>query len=247
MIYVVGNEQRYHFQVLFKVLELLGYEWAENLYHLAYGMVNLPEGKMKSREGTVVDADDLIVELEALAVEIMQGEEAEELETEDLQSTAEKIALGALNYYLLQPSPLRDMIFDPRQSLSFTGNTGVYLQYSGVRISSLMRKFEARGRKFEGGRFKPELLDQAEEWLLVKQLASYPESVLQAAAELNPSVLTTALFELAQGFNRYWHSTPFLHNEDADQVVSRITLCRAIHQVLHNGLRLIGVPFLDRM
>jgi arginyl-tRNA synthetase len=249
MIYVVANEQRYHFQVLFKVLELLGYDWAENLYHLAYGMVNLPEGKMKSREGTVVDADDLIEELEALAAEIMQGDEAEaeEIEVEDLQDTAEKIALGALNYYLLQPSPLRDMIFDPKESLSFTGNTGVYLQYSGVRISSLMRKYDERVQNFKEGDFKPELLNQADEWSLVKQLASYPESVVQAAAELNPSFLTTALFELAQTFNRYWHNTPFLHNKDADQVVSRVTLCRMVRQVLYNGMRLIGIPFLDRM
>jgi len=247
MIYVVGNEQRYHFQVLFKVLELLGYDWAKDLYHLAYGMVNLPEGKMKSREGTVVDADDLIEELEALAAGVMQGDEAEEIEVEDLSATAEKVVLGALNYYLLQPSPLRDMIFDPKESLSFTGNTGVYLQYSGVRISSLLGKFEERGHKFKGGRFRPEILGQAEEWSLVKQLASYPESVVQAAAELNPSILTAALFELAQTFNHYWHSTPFLHNEDADQVVSRITLCRAVRQVLYNGMRLIGIPFLDRM
>ncbi len=249
MIYVVGNEQRFHFRVLFKVLERLGYSWAKNLYHLAYGMVNLPEGKMKSREGTVVDADDLIEELENLAVEIMQGQEAqtEEIEVEDLRGTAEKIALGALNYYLLQPSPLRDMIFDPKESLSFTGNTGVYLQYSGVRISSLMRKYGERAGKFEGGAFKPELLDQADEWSLVKQLASYPESLAQAATELNPSILTTALFELAQTFNRYWHNTPFLHNEDADLVISRIRLCSAVRQVLYNGMQLIGVPFLDRM
>jgi arginyl-tRNA synthetase len=249
MIYIVANEQRYHFQVLFKVLELLGYEWAETLYHLAYGMVNLPEGKMKSREGTIVDADDLIAELERMAGKIMEEDEAQaqEIEMQDLQGTAEKIALGALNYYLLQPSPLKDMIFDPKQSLSFSGNTGVYLQYSGVRISSLMRKFEERDLKSKGGVLKPELLDQPVEWLLAKQLASYPESVAQAADELNPSIVTTALFDLAQTFNHYWHSTPFLHSEEADQVVSRITLCQAVRQVLHNGMRLIGVPFLDRM
>jgi arginyl-tRNA synthetase len=249
MIYIVGNEQRYHFQVLFRVLELLGYAWAPNLYHLAYGMVNLPEGKMKSREGTVVDADDLIAELEALAAETMEGEAAdtEELEVEDIRGTAEKIALGALNYYLLQPSPARDMIFDPKQSLSFTGNTGVYLQYSGVRLSSLLRKFEERSRHFGGGVLRAEILDQADEWLLAKQLASYPESVVQAAAELNPSILATTLFELAQTFNHYWHSTPFLHNDDADLVVSRVALCRTVRQVLYNGMGLMGIPFLDRM
>jgi len=249
MIYVVGNEQRYHFQVLFKVLELLGYNWAGNLYHLAYGMVNLPEGKMKSREGTVVDADDLIEDLQALAEDKIRGEEAEaeEFEVEDLQGTAEKVVLGALNYYLLQPSPLKDMIFDPKESLSFSGNTGPYLQYTGARISSMLRKFNQRAGKFQGGTFKSELLEQPDEWLMVKQMAGYPETVVQAARELNPSILTAALFELAQTFNHYYHHNPVLHNEDRNLVVSRITLAQTVRQVLYNGMRLIGIPFLDRM
>jgi arginyl-tRNA synthetase len=249
MIYVVANEQRYHFQVLFKVLELLGYDWAQDLYHLAYGMVNLPEGRMKSREGSIVDADDLIRDLEALAEEKIWGAEAEdqEIEVEDPQSTAEKIALGALNYYLLQPSPLKDMIFYPKESLSFTGNTGPYLQYTGARISSMLGKFEQRAERFEGGAFDPELLGQPDEWLMVKQMASYPEAVAQAATEFNPSILTTALFDLAQTFNHYYHHNPVLHNEDRNLVASRITLARAVRQVLYNGMGLIGVPFLDRM
>jgi arginyl-tRNA synthetase len=246
MIYVVGNEQRYHFQVLFKVLELLGYDWAGNLYHLAYGMVNLPEGKMKSREGIVVDADDLIEDLQRQAeVEINKRNRQQELG--NLKEAVEKIALGALNYYLLQPSPLKDMIFDPAESVSFSGNTGPYLQYSGARISSMLHKFNQRARQFEGGAFKPELLRQPDEWLIVKQLGSYPESVLQAAEQLNPSILTAALFELAQTFNHYYHDNPVLHNEDRDLVVSRITLARVVRQVLYNGMRLIGIPFLDRM
>ena len=249
MIYVVGNEQRYHFQVLFRVLQLLGYDWAKDLHHLAYGMVNLPEGKMKSREGTVVDADDLIEDLQVLAEEKIRGQEAdsEEFEVEDLQATAEKVVLGALNYYLLQPSPFKDMVFDPKESLSFTGNTGPYLQYTGARISSMLRKFENRAERFEGGTFRSGLLQQPEEWLMVKQMAGYPESVLQAAGELNPSILTAALFDLAQSFNHYYHHNPVLHNEDRDLVVSRITLARAVRQVLYNGMRLIGIPFLDRM
>jgi arginyl-tRNA synthetase len=246
MIYIVGNEQRYHFQVLFKVLELLGYDWAENLYHLAYGMVNLPEGKMKSREGTVVDADYLIEDLERLAAE-ETFEKDRQAEVVDLKLTAENIALGALNYYLLQPSPLKDMIFDPKESLSFSGSTGPYLQYTGARISSMLRKFNERKLKFQGGVFKPELLSQPDEWLIVKQMASYPESVIQAARELNPSIVTAALFELAQTFSRYYHDNPVLHNEDPDLVVSRITLAQAVRQVLANGMGLIGVPFLDRM
>jgi arginyl-tRNA synthetase len=249
MIYVVGNEQRHHFRVLFTVLQMLGYDWAKNLYHLAYGMVNLPEGKMKSREGTVVDADDLLGDLQALAGEKIRGEEAEnqEVEVEDLQATAEKIALGALNYYLLQPSPLKDMIFDPKESLSFTGNTGPYLQYTGARISSMLRKFDARAKRFEGGAFRSELLEQPDEWLMVKQMAAYPDAVVQAAGELNPSILTAAAFELAQTFNHYYHRNPVLQNEDRDLVVSRITLAQAVRQVLYNGMRLIGIPFLERM
>lgn len=246
MIYIVGNEQRYHFQVLFKVLELLGYDWAENLYHLAYGMVNLPEGKMKSREGTVVDADDLIEDLERLAAEEIV-EKGRQTEVGDLKLTAEKIALGALNYYLLQPSPLKDMIFDPKESLSFSGSTGPYLQYTGARISSMLRKFNERKLEFQRGVFKPELLTQPDEWSIVKQMASYPESVIQAARELNPSIITAALFELAQTFSHYYHDNPVLHNEDPDLVVSRITLAQAIRQVLAGGMSLIGVPFLDRM
>jgi arginyl-tRNA synthetase len=246
MIYIVGNEQRYHFQVLFKVLELLGYDWAENLYHLAYGMVNLPEGKMKSREGTVVDADDLIEDLERLAAEEIV-EKDRQAEVGDLKLTAEKIALGALNYYLLQPSPLKDMIFDPKESLSFSGSTGPYLQYTGARISSMLRKYNERRNEFQGGVFKPELLTHPDEWLLVKQMASYPESVGQAARELNPSIVTAALFELAQTFSHYYHDNPVLHNEDPNLVISRITLAQAVRQVLANGMVLIGVPFLDRM
>ena len=246
MIYIVGNEQRYHFQVLFKVLELLGYGWAENLYHLAYGMVNLPEGKMKSREGTVVDADDLIEDLERLAAEEIV-EKDRQAEVGDLKLTAEKIALGALNYYLLQPSPLKDMIFDPKESLSFSGSTGPYLQYTGARISSMLRKFNERQHEFRDGVFKPELLTQPDEWSIVKHMASYPESVIQAARELNPSIVTASLFELAQTFSHYYHDNPVLHNENPDLVVTRITLARAARQVLANGMGLIGVPFLDRM
>ena len=246
MIYVVGNEQRYHFQVLFKILELLGYPWAENLFHLAYGMVNLPEGKMKSREGTVVDADDLLDDLQRMAEEEIREKERES-EVGDLRTTAEKVALGALNYFLLQPSPFKDMIFDPRKSLSFSGNTGPYLQYTGARISSMQRKFNERAEKFRGGAFEPGILDQSDEWLIVKQLAAYPDIVRQAADQLSPSVLATFLFELAQTFSHYYHDNPVLHNEDPDLVVSRITLAQAVRQVLYNGMRLIGVPFLDRM
>ena len=246
MIYVVGNEQRYHFQMLFKVLEMLGHPWARNLHHLAYGMVNLPEGKMKSREGTVVDADDLLERMESLAVEEIR-EKGREKEVEDSSAAARKIALGALHFYLLQPSPYKDMIFDPRESISFLGSTGPYLQYSGARISSMLRKFAERQERYRGGGFRPELLGQPEEWEIVKRLAAYPDNVLLAAQELNPSVLTGHLYELAKAFSQFWHEHPVLQNEDPDLVVSRITLAGCVRQVLYNGMRLIGVPFLERM
>jgi arginyl-tRNA synthetase len=246
MIYVVGNEQRYHFQVLFQVLRILGHAWAGNLHHLAYGMVNLPEGKMKSREGTVVDADELIAQLEELAAAEIRAKEREG-QIENLEATAEAIALGALNFYLLAPSPYKDMVFDPGESISFTGATGPYLQYTGARISSMLRKFGERQKRFRGGRFQPERLDRPEEWELVKALASFPEVLAQAARELNPSLLATHLFELARAYSSYYHDYPVLQNEDADLVVSRIHLARALRQALGNGLALIGVPFLQKM
>ncbi|MBN1835967.1 MAG: arginine--tRNA ligase [Spirochaetales bacterium] len=246
MIYVVGNEQRHHFQVLFEILAMLGHEWARNLHHLAYGMVNLPEGKMKSREGTVVDADDLIESMEALAIEEIR-EKGREAEIEDLSGAARKIALGALHFYLLQPSPYKDMIFDPKESISFLGSTGPYLQYTGARISSMLRKFGERRERFAGGSFRPELLKAPEEWEILKRLSAYPDTVLLAARELNPSVLTAHLYELARAFSQFWHEHPVLQNEDADLVVSRISLARSVRQVLYNGMRLIGVPFLERM
>ncbi len=247
-IYVVGNEQRYHFQVLFKVLGLLGHAWAADLHHLAYGMVTLPEGmgKMKSREGTAVDADDLIASLESLAAAEIRDKQRE-AEIEDLPGTAEAIALGALNYYLLAPSPYKDMIFDPRESISFTGATGPYLQYTGARISSMLRKFAERAERFRAGRLRAELLAAPEEWELIKSMGAFPESVAQAARELNPSLLASHLFELARTYASYYHEHPVLHNEDQDLVVSRIRLAAAVRQVLACGLTMIGVPFLEKM
>jgi len=245
-IYVVGNEQRYHFQVLFKVLGLLGHTWAQDLHHLAYGMVNLPEGRMKSREGTVVDADDIVADLEALAASEIR-EKQREADIEDLAGTAESIALGALNYYLLAPSPYKDMIFDPKESISFTGATGPYLQYTGARISSMLRKFGERAERFRAGKLRAELLAAPEEWELIKSMAVLPETVAQAARELNPSLLTTHLFELARTYASYYHDHPVLHNEDPDLVVSRIHLAEAVRQVLACGMEMVGVPFLEKM
>ncbi|HVO38574.1 MAG TPA: arginine--tRNA ligase [Spirochaetia bacterium] len=246
MIYVVGSEQRHHFQVLFRVLARLGYPWAASLHHLAYGMVNLPEGKMKSREGTVVDADDLLDELEGLAVEEIKAKEREE-DVGDLSETARDIALGALHYWLLQITAVKDMTFDPKESISFNGNTGPYLQYTGARISSMLRKFEERRAKYSGGRPDTGALTLPEEWEIAKSLALFPETVSAAAHDLNPSVMAAYLFELCKSFSRYYQDHPVLRNEDVNLVHSRIALVRGMLQVLQNGLSLLGIPFLSVM
>lgn len=246
MVYVVGSEQEYHFNVLFHVLKMLGYEWTRNLHHLAYGMVNLSEGKMKSREGTVVDADDLLRRLFDLAKKEIT-DKGREAEVDDIDYTAERITQAAVNYYVLHVSPLKDMIFDPKESISFNGDTGPYLQYTGARISSILRKFEQMNDKFEAGKFSPALIGEGDEWELVKKLAMFPEMVSQAAEELNPSLLAGFLFDIAKTFSRYYHDNPVLHNESVDLVVTRVTLTKAVLQVLKNGYELILIPFLEKM
>ncbi|MCX7788285.1 MAG: arginine--tRNA ligase [Spirochaetes bacterium] len=245
MIYVVASEQNYHFKVLFSILERLGYEWAKNLYHLSYGMVNLPEGKMKSREGTVVDADDLLDELTEMAKEEIRTKEREG-EVGDLEGTAGKIALGALHYYLLQPSPSKDIVFNPRESLSFTGNTGPYIQYTGARICSMVRKLdEVPQVKERTG--KPSDLNTGEEWELVKLLFEFPAMVEQSAISYNPSLLANYLYEVSKTFSRYYHEHPILFAENPDVAASRVQLSRCVLQVLKNGMHLLNIPFLEVM
>ncbi len=245
MIYVVASEQNYHFKVLFSILERLGYGWAKNLYHLSYGMVNLPEGKMKSREGTVVDADDLLDELAEMAREEIRGKEREE-EVGNIEETAEKIALGALHYYLLQPSPSKDMVFNPRESLSFTGNTGPYIQYTGARICSMMRKLEGMPRLKER-QGEPKHLETEEEWELVKLLFDFPSVVELSASTYNPSLVANYLYEISKSFSRYYHEHPILYAEDPQVAASRVELSRCVLQVLRNGMYLLNIPFLEVM
>ncbi len=246
LIYVVASEQNYHFKVLFIVLKRLGYDWADNLYHLAYGMVLLPEGKMKSREGKVVDADELFEELKQLAMKEIRDKGREE-EVDDIEITSEKIALGALNYYLLQVHPVKDIVFYPEESISFTGNTGPYIQYTGARISSMLRKFKERIDNYRGGQFRIELLDSDIEWEIVKALAAFGDIIEKAADGFNPSLITDYLFELCKNYSRYYHDYPVLHNEDKDIVISRIELSRAVLEVLKIGMDLLGIPFLEKM
>jgi arginyl-tRNA synthetase len=244
LIYVVMSEQNYHFRVLFHILKRLGYSWAENLYHLSYGMVHLPEGRMKSREGTVVDADDLIAELEKLAKQEII-DKGRETEVDDVDQTAADVALGALHYFLLQVNPGRDMIFNPADSLSFSGNTGPYIQYMGARISSMLDKYDES--TYAEAEFKAELLDSEQERELMKLLSAFPEQVVQAADQHNPAVIVSFLYELAKTFSRFYHDIPILRNDDKNLVKTRIELSKAVLQVIQNACYLLNIPFLDKM
>ncbi|MDX9957313.1 MAG: arginine--tRNA ligase, partial [Spirochaetia bacterium] len=212
LVYVVANEQQYHFKVLFHILERLGYDWARNLFHLSYGMVNLPEGRMKTREGTVVDADALLESLKDIALEEIQAKGREEA-MGDAAEIAEKIALGAVHYYLAQATPAKDMVFNPKDSLSFNGDTGPYIQYMGARISSMLRKRDKGEGKAPGGTLRPELLAGDAEWELVRRIAQYPEIVEQAGAESNPALVAAHMYDLASAFSRYYHDNPILNCE----------------------------------
>ncbi len=246
LIYVVGAEQEYHFQVLFHALKKLGYSWADMLFHLSYGMVNLPEGKMKSREGTVVDADDLLKQLSEMAADEIRSKDRAEA-VGDVEETGRKIALAALHYFLLQVSPYKDMIFNPKESLSFNGNTGPYLQYMSARISSMLEKFEERKGEFEGVSPDYSVMNSDAEWELVKALSSFPAAVRSAANDLNPSAVAAHLYDTAKSFSRFYHDCPILGSDDKVVTVTRIELAGAALQVLKKGFELVNIPFLSKM
>jgi arginyl-tRNA synthetase len=246
LVYVVGNEQQYHFKILFETLRRLGYDWAGDLHHLAYGMVNLPSGRMKTREGTVVDADDLVDELASMAAAEIEAK-GREGAVGDSQSIAEKIALGALHYYLLQTSPGKDMMYDPEQSLSFAGDTGPYIQYMGARASSIIRKHEAGEGNAIKGSARPELLSGDADWAIVRCVAELPEAVEAAAASLEPSILAAYLHELAAEFSSWYRDNPVLNNEDSNLAASRLELVKAVKRSFEAATALICVPFLEAM
>ena len=245
LVYVVGSEQIYHFKVLFLVLKKLGYSWADMLYHLSYGMVNLPEGRMKSREGTVVDADDLIDSLRDMAVEEIKVKNREEA-VGDINDVAEKIALGALHYFLLQVTPSKDMLFNPKESLSFNGDTGPYLQYMGARITSVLKKAEA-SPSVQGAVSDYSLLDEEYEWELLKLLAKFPDVVDDAGRNMDPSRIALYLYELSKGFSRFYHECPILDEKNPVLSKTRLDLAKSVLVVLKNAMNLVMIPFLESM
>lgn len=246
LVYVVASEQNYHFKILFHILKKLGFEWADKLYHLSYGLVNLPSGRMKSREGTIVDADDLIDSLHADALEAIK-ERGRDEEVGDADDVAEKVALAALHYYLLQATPIKDMLFNPAESLSFNGNTGPYLQYMGARITSILRKAEEAGVKLNNSKEAVSLLKEPEEWELIRVLGSFPEMVAKAAENLDPSVITAYLYDVSRLFSKFYQQCSIMNCEDEKTKGARLFLAECTLTVLKKAMGLVLVPFLEKM
>lgn len=246
LVYVVASEQIHHFKVLFYVLKQLGYEWANKLFHLSYGLVNLPNGRMKSREGTVVDADDLIDSLHADALKEIQ-DKGRDAEVGNPDEVAEKVALAALHYYLLQITPIKDMVFNPEESLSFNGNTGPYLQYMGARIVSILRKAQEQNITPDYSEESASLLKEDAEWDLIKALGQFPSLVTRAAENLDPSVMTSYLYDVSKLFSKFYQQCPILSAKDEKLIRARLGLAECTLTVLKNAMELVLVPFLEKM
>ena len=242
LIYTVGNEQDYHFDVLFKILKKLGYIWAENLYHLSYGMVELPEGKMKSREGTVVDADDLMQEMVETAKE--KAEELGKLENlseEEKEKSYETVGLGALKYFMLKVDPKKKMLFNPKESIDFNGNTGPFIQYTYARIQSLLTKAEYREQTISDY----EINDSEKD--LIMNLLNFKDVVSKAAETLSPALVANYIYELVKSYNSFYQNNPILKQDDATAKQFRLELSAVTGKTIRKGLALLGIGTVDRM
>ncbi len=246
-IYVVGNEQNYHFQVLALTLLRMGYRWAEGLHHFSYGMVELPEGKMKSREGKVVDADDLIEEMIATATDMSRElGKLEDYSGSERENICRQIGLGALKYFILKVDPKKNMTFNPAESIDFNGNTGPFIQYTYARIRSVMKKAEETGAG-QGDRDCSDVTPNLKEISVIKLLNDFPSLVVQAAEELSPALIANYCYELAREFNQFYHDYSILGEEDKNIRDFRLKLSGATGRVLEKGLWLLGIEAPERM
>lgn len=245
MIYTVGNEQDYHFKVLFKILEKLGYAWAKECYHLSYGMVELPEGKMKSREGTVVDADDLIHEMIQTARETTEElgkvEGFSEHELQDLYMT---IGMGALKYFILKVDPKKKMLFDPKESIDFNGHTGPFIQYTHARIKSILRKFEGNVQEIS---ISDTITLHEKEKELIKLQYEFPIILKESANTYNPAIVANYIYELTKLFNQFYNECPVLKEENTTIKEFRIKLIDKTSEIIKNGMLCLGIDVPERM
>jgi len=247
MVYVVGNEQNYHFQVLSILLDKLGFEWGKSLVHFSYGMVELPDGKMKSREGTVVDADDLIDEMLRTARDT--SEELGKLDgcsPEEVENIVRMVALGAFKYFILKVDPRKNMTFNPKESIDFNGNTGPFIQYTHARIRSVLRKADEQSISF-GKVNNLHLLLSEKERYLIQLLTEFPEVVKEAGNEFNPALIANFLYELVKEYNQFYHDYSILKEENTDLRNFRLVLSSAIAEVIKNGMALLGIEVPERM
>lgn len=244
MMYVVGNEQEYHFQVLKLILSKLGYAWADGIYHLSYGMVSLPEGKMKSREGTVVDADDLMESLFSIARETANTlGKLSELSDEEKETTYRQVGLAALKYMILKIDPKRNIMFDPKESIDFNGNTGPFLQYTHARACSVL------SRLGEGDNGSPIANAQLSDYerTLIRRLTQFPTTVESAAKAYSPALIANYLYELAREFNQFYHEQPIAREQDGALRQLRSMITQAVRSVLASGMALLGIDAPERM
>jgi len=246
-IYVVGNEQNYHFQVLKLILKKLGFSWSDAIYHMSYGMVELPEGKMKSREGTVVDADDLIADMYRTAKETsLELGKLEGMDDSEQDRLFNMIGLGALKYFIIKVDPRKTMLFDPKESIDFNGNTGPFIQYTHARICSILRKAAEQVISVKGRTLQNVSLS-AKEVRIVKILSSFPAKIAEAAAAHSPALVANYAYELAKEFNQYYHDTPIMREEDADVKLLRLVLIDTIAGVLRRATDILGFELPEKM
>lgn len=247
MVYTVGNEQDYHFKVLFLILKKLGFSWAEKLYHLSYGMVDLPGGKMKSREGTVVDADDLMADMTKTAAEISKElGKLEEYSNAEKQELHKMIGLGALKYYILKVDPKKRILFDPEESVDFQGNTGPFIQYTYARIQSILRKAEETNVDFLDalkGTFKL----HPKEKQLIKQIQLYPETIQLAAQNYSPALVANYTYELVKEFNSFYQQVSILGESDETKKALRVQLSQKVGAIIQSAFKLLGIAVPERM
>ena len=247
-VYVVGNEQNYHFQVLKLILGKLGFKWADDIFHLSYGMVELPEGKMKSREGTVVDDDDLLEPMydEARKTSEESGKLADMSDDEKAQ-LYRMIGLGALKYFIIKVDPKKTMLFNPKESIDFNGNTGPFIQYTHARIKSILRKADDQGISHKAADVLASIEPSAKETRLIKLLSTYPAKVAEAGAAYSPAVIANYAYDLAKEFNQYYHDTRILQEEDQDVRRFRLVLIQTVAEVLVKAMDILGIQLPERM